>query len=200
MDNFFDQRQIELIKNLALEAGEIAKNFWLSRNFKITKKPDGSRVTSADIAVSKFIAEKLKLEFPQIPIICEEGNLREADDIFWLIDPIDGTSSFIEGSTEFAVNIALIKNKKPIFGLIYAPLFEGGKMIFCNEKSQILIQNNDNFWRNKNPIISEQNSLRIITSSRTKDDDILNFITQIYPKFITNFAVEKLSSDRKSVV
>jgi 3'(2'), 5'-bisphosphate nucleotidase len=194
LDNFFDKKQIELIKNIAFEAGEIAKKFWISRDFQINKKADGSRVTSADIAVSKFIAENLKSEFPQIPIICEEGNLREAGDIFWLIDPIDGTSSFIEGSTEFAVNIALVQNKKAIFGLIYAPLFEGGKMVLCNEENQVLIHNNDNSWRDKNPIIYKENSLRIITSSRTKDADIVNFITQIYPKFIQNFTVEKLSS------
>ncbi len=197
MSNFFTKLQIEKITNLALEAGEIAARSFEAKDFLVTKKADGSGVTSADIAVSKFLREHLQNEFPLIPIICEEGELREfSGEIFFLIDPIDGTSSFIKGDVEFCVNIALVKNKKPIFGLIYAPLFEGGKMAFSNEDNQVIIRQaqHNNLCRRVDLVEASDSRLLIITSSRSKDRDVVNCMAQICPKFSQNFATEKLSS------
>ena len=213
MPSFFTKFQIDKIVNLAIEAGEIAASAFTAKDFLITKKADGSSVTSADIAVSNFLREHLKNEFPAIPIICEEGELREiSGEIFFLIDPIDGTSSFIKGDVEFCVNIALVKNKKPIFGLIYAPLFEGGKMIFSDEENQvvkkicypernegsqeILPQEVLNCAQDDRINIQEDgsNTLRIITSSRSKDFDVANCMAQICPEFSQNFTTEKLAS------
>jgi len=211
--SFFKAWEIERILAFAIEAGEIAARAFLSKDFFIERKTDNSQVTTADIAVSKFLCEKLGAEFPQIPIICEEGDLREIDDdIFFLIDPIDGTSSFISGSVEFAVNIALVQNKKAVFGLIYAPLFENGKMIFCDEEDRIIlwdksekkqilkqVQDDGVFLKSAFPnrhleFISGSKTLRIVTSARTKDSDIEFYISQTHPNFTENFKVEKLSS------
>ena len=199
MSNFFTKLQIEKITNLALEAGEIAAHSFEAKDFLVTKKADGSGVTSADIAVSKFLHKHLQNEFPLIPIICEEGELREVSgEIFFLIDPIDGTSSFIKGDVEFCINIALVKNKKPIFGLIYAPLFEGGKMAFSNEDNQVMLKQaqHNNLCRRVDfvEVEASDNQLLIITSSRSKDRDVANFMAQIFPGFSQNFTTEKLSS------
>ncbi|MDX2083046.1 MAG: inositol monophosphatase family protein [Rickettsiales bacterium] len=194
MSDFFNQNQIEKIISCAFAAGEIADKFFRLRNFEVITKSDNTKVTSADIAISKFIDEKLTKEFPQIPIICEEGKLRQVDDIFWLIDPIDGTTSFIEGNVEFAISIALIKNNRAIFGLIYAPLFENGKMIFSNHKNQIIAQDKSG----KNAVIefskSSSDLLRIVTSPRTKDVDIKNYLKKFYPDIDKNFVVTRVSS------
>ena len=192
-----------------MEAGKIATKFFQEKNFEIKKKSDGSEVTSADIAVSEFLREKLAQEFPQIPVICEEGNLREASDIFFLIDPIDGTSSFIANSVEFAINIALVQNKKAVFGLIYAPLFEGGKMIFSDENDKVRIsssleQSSEDLMSFGSDVKLTRSSarlrrprmtrLQIITSSRTKDSDVEKYLAQFHPEFSQNFSVEKLAS------
>lgn len=195
MQNFFTKSQIEKIVSLAIEAGEIAAQAFRAQNFEVKKKADNSKVTSADIEVSKFLREKLSQEFPQISVICEEGDLREiVGEVFFLIDPIDGTSSFVSGSEEFALNIAIIKNKKPIFGLIYAPLFEGGKIIFSNEKNQVVSRNLQDEEKILQPKNIEQEKLRIITSARTKDRDVEKYLQQFLPNFSANFVVEKLSS------
>ncbi|MBP7709783.1 MAG: hypothetical protein KA100_01780 [Rickettsiales bacterium] len=195
MSSFFSKNQIEKIVSIALEAGEIAALAFKEKNFTIKKKSDHSQVTSADIAVSKFLHDKLSQEFSQIPIICEEGDLREiSDEVFFLIDPIDGTSSFVSDSVEFSVNIALVKDKKAIFGLIYAPLFEGGRMIFSNHKNQIIDRDFNGEQKILNATELDLSELRIITSARTKDVDIANYIEQIHPDFSQNFVVEKLSS------
>ena len=209
----FNQSQTKKIISFALTAGEIATKFFLEKNFEIKKKSDDSEVTSADIVVSEFLREKLAQEFPQIPVICEEGNLREAGDIFFLIDPIDGTSSFISNNVEFAINIALVQNKKAVFGLIYAPLFEGGKMIFSDENNKVKIlsflasslersfEDLMSFSSDAELIISSarlrrprMTGLQIITSSRTKDIDAEKYLTQFHPEFLKNFSVEKLAS------
>ena len=79
-----------------MEAGEIAKNFFYSRNFTINKKSDNSDVSSADIAISDFIYNQLGKLFPQIPIICEEkSKLSISGEYFFLIDPIDGTAGYV---------------------------------------------------------------------------------------------------------
>ncbi len=193
--SYFNKSQIEKIVEIAFEAGEIAANAQKSSNFKVMLKSDNSSVTTADVEVSKFINKKLSQYFPEIDIVCEEGNLREVSDTFWLIDPIDGTSSFIEGSSEFALNIALVKDKKVIFGLIYAPLFENGKIAFSNYDGNLVLQDK---YR-KNHTLSFENSyskerLKIITSSRTKDCDIKKYLDQFFPNYSNNFEVERLSS------
>ncbi len=193
--SFFNQKQIEKIISFALEAGEIAKKYFKSPNLVITTKSDKSKVTEADIAISKFLNKKLSEEFLQIPIICEEGNLREIrGDVFWLIDPIDGTSSFIEGNVEFAINIALVQKQKAIFGLIYSPLFENAKMILSNQKDEILLYENGIKKQIIKPFHPDKSKLSIITSLRTKDVDIQNYVTEFYPEFLNNFSVEKISS------
>ncbi len=196
MSNYLNQQQISEIFQIAIESGEIAKQFFYKNNFEVFNKNDGSKVSSADIKISKLIQQKIAQIAPNIPIVCEEGDVRNfEDELFFLIDPIDGTSSYINNNVEFCINIALIKNRKPIFGLIYAPLFEGGKMIFNNNQNQIVLYNHH---ENKNIIISKnifnKNYLSIITSSRTKNEDVENFVKKFYPQFVNNYKIEKLSS------
>jgi 3'(2'), 5'-bisphosphate nucleotidase len=193
--SFLTQEQIEKITQLAFEAGEIAKSYFKSSTLKTNRKPDNSLVSEADLVISKFLSDNLLKEFPQIPIVCEEGNLRVIDkETFWLIDPIDGTSSFIEGSDQFAICIALIQNKKAVFGLIYAPVFEGGKMAVMNGKNQVILIDrggNKTIPRGKR---NEDSDFRIIASVRAKQSDIDLFIAQFYFNLNKKITIERLSS------
>jgi len=195
----FDKNQIEQIVNIAFKAGEIAKNYLKNKNFSISKKADNSKVTSADIEISNFIGSSLKEIFKDIPIICEEGDFREYNsEVFFLIDPIDGTASFSELKDTFSINIALIKNKKPVFGLIYAPLFEGGKMAYSEGLEVKLfydILTNKKERNIKIVNLKEDNKeLRIITSVKTKEEDLNNFIEQFYPDMRNNCEIKRVSS------
>lgn len=91
-------------------------------------KSDRSPVTDADHAAEEIVLRDLSKLMPHVPVIAEEqvaaGILPEAGDFFFLVDPIDGTKEFLKGSGEFTVNIALIKQGKPCFGLVYAPAFQ----------------------------------------------------------------------------
>ena len=99
--------------------GESARNQNVS-NFEVNLKIDHSPVTSADLAANAAIFETLKSS--QIQICSEEKILGESARTFWLIDPLDGTKDFIEGSGEFCVCIALIEGGRPVLGVIYVPV------------------------------------------------------------------------------
>lgn len=201
MKNILKEHEINLISEIALNAGNIAKTAFLKKNFVVNKKIDDSKVTSVDIEISNYISQQLSKNFPLFKIVCEEGNFRNVtnEEIFFLIDPIDGTSSFINDNQEFSINIALIKNNKPIFGLIYAPLFEGGKMIFNDQNNNLinfnLKNNSKEFLKNKN---IKSNHIRIVTSARSKDEDIKNFTNQLLLNK-NQYLVEKLSSAVKFI-
>ena len=116
------QRAIEA----AIEASRAIIKIY-ERDFQQEFKHDGSPVTEADHAASACIENILA---PLgIPITGEESEkapyeLRQNWQQCWCIDPLDGTKEFIKRNGEFAVNIALIENGKPIFGLIAAPVEE----------------------------------------------------------------------------
>lgn len=191
MEVFFSIDQIRKIKKIGLEAGNIAKDFFINRKLLVTKKPDGSSVTDADIAVSEFIRQRLSLLFPSIPIVCEEGCNRACDDQFFLIDPIDGTSSFIKGEDQFTVNIALINKGRSVFGLINAPIFESGKMIFTNHQGSLTYLRGGQQECTLTAAAKSNSFTRIITSKRTDDLELSNYFKP------EKFKVEKLSSSLK---
>ena len=92
----------------------------LKKKIKLDKTP----VTNGDIEVNKILTAEILNLTPDIPIISEEtADNKEIKDLknFWLIDPIDGTYDYINDGDEFTINAALIINKRPAIGIIYAP-------------------------------------------------------------------------------
>ncbi|MBY0502107.1 MAG: 3'(2'),5'-bisphosphate nucleotidase CysQ [Alphaproteobacteria bacterium] len=91
---------------------------------EVFEKIDGSPVTNADYKSHSLLKEGLEKIAPYIPVVSEEDeaswNIKSP--YYWLIDPLDGTKGFIQKTGEFCINIALMKNNHPIFGLIYLPL------------------------------------------------------------------------------
>ncbi|MFT6073045.1 MAG: 3'(2'), 5'-bisphosphate nucleotidase [Alphaproteobacteria bacterium] len=109
--------------HIAIDAGQIILDIRHNRNLEIDFKQDQSPVTTADYASNTFIIEALQQHYPDIPIVSEEGvnDVTDMSDLFFLIDPLDGTRDFIEGTQDYCVNIALLQNYKPILGVIYIP-------------------------------------------------------------------------------
>ncbi len=117
---------LTLAKSIAREAGEAVLSIYDKGDFDAYQKDDDSPVTSADYLANDIINKRLKEATPHIPILSEENQnagLKEREhwDRYWLIDPIDGTQEFIARSGDFAVNIALIENNKPVIGVIFWP-------------------------------------------------------------------------------
>ncbi len=120
---------LEKIIPIAVEAGEEIMKIYRSADFGVEMKADNSPLTLADRASHNKIVEGLKKEFPDIPILSEEGREipfeeRKKWEKFWLVDPLDGTKEFIKKNDEFTVNIALIENNQAVLGVIYAPALD----------------------------------------------------------------------------
>lgn len=112
---------------IAREAGKIIMGYYNSI-LSVEVKDDKSPVTRADIEANSFIVDNLENYFPDIPIIAEESYVYGgpyAKDMkgktFFLVDPLDGTKSFIRGTGEFTVNIGLIEDGLAVAGVIYVP-------------------------------------------------------------------------------
>lgn len=90
-----------------------------------TLKGDGSPVTLADTRAEAILLAALRTAVPDIVVVAEEaaeaGDIPKAAPAFFLVDPLDGTKEFIRGGTDFTVNIGLISDRQPVFGMIYAP-------------------------------------------------------------------------------
>ncbi len=112
---------IEKIKALLYEANNMAK-YYRAKGLDISYKKDSSPVTNADTAISEYLVRELAEITPEIQIISEESNYNMPEqDLFWLIDPIDGTRGYIRGDDLYTVNIGLINNNKPLYGFITIP-------------------------------------------------------------------------------
>lgn len=135
------------IKNIVAEIADKASRVIMKNiNSPIKIKPDNTPVTKADLESDRIINELLLKAFPNIPILSEESTSIKkvyGDDLHWIIDPLDGTKSFIEGDEDFCVCIALAHNRKPILGCIAHPpsgiKWVGGKRIksYIKNKSKV---------------------------------------------------------------
>jgi 3'(2'), 5'-bisphosphate nucleotidase len=124
-----DKHIIQQLCNIAFEAGEVILTFDrdLSEQMDQQDKVDGTPVTAADLAANKVIEQGIKnLPIDAYPIISEEDpcsvNQIVSDFEFcWLVDPLDGTRGYVRGWDDYTVNIALVENGYPIFGVIVHP-------------------------------------------------------------------------------
>ena len=120
---------VEEVKLIAVKAGGAILEYFDEGDFEQFNKSDQSPVTSADYAANDIVLSCLQSLTPDIPIMSEEvEGLVLSDRVkwpeYWLVDPLDGTQEFVAGRPDFAVNIALIQNNKPVLGVIYAPVTE----------------------------------------------------------------------------
>ena len=117
---------LEPITDLAIEAGNAILAVYAT-DFDVESKSDESPLTQADLASHNCIVAGLAALTPDIPIISEEDGLPGFDvrgqwSRYWLIDPLDGTKEFVNRNGEFTVNIALIDNHRPVFGVVHVPV------------------------------------------------------------------------------
>ena len=95
------------------------------RGFQIERKADRSVVTAADHAAEAIILAGLRQALPGCTVVAEEevagGKVTAATEEFWLVDPLDGTREFTDGSNDFAVNIGLVRNGRPVLGVVGVP-------------------------------------------------------------------------------
>jgi len=101
------------------------------RDFDIEEKADASPLTEADMASHHALVGLLEALTPKVPILSEESaairyETRQTWQRYWLIDPLDGTKEFISHNGEFTLNVALVEDGVPVFGIVHAPALANG--------------------------------------------------------------------------
>ena len=126
-----------------IKAGEVIMQVY-SKDFSSELKSDKSPITEADLKSNQIIRKVLSKS--NLDILSEE----EKDDLarlenekLWIVDPLDGTTDFVNRTGEFTVMIALVENKKPILGVIGWPT---NRTLFIAQKGQGAYQFSDNSW------------------------------------------------------
>jgi 3'(2'), 5'-bisphosphate nucleotidase len=115
---------MDALTGITAHAAEAILDF--AKTPDVQRKADGSPVTAADEAAEAIICDGLKRLAPNVPVISEEHAAREkpkpiAGGSYFLVDPLDGTREFIAGRDEYTINIALMTDGAPLFGIICAP-------------------------------------------------------------------------------
>lgn len=126
MSDLNTEKVLEQLVDISRRAGlKILE--WYEGDMGITKKPDDSPLTRADLASHELINAELSSRWPEIPILSEESadipwETRKNWQRYWLVDPLDGTKEFINHNGEFTVNIALINDHQPVMGIVHVPV------------------------------------------------------------------------------
>jgi 3'(2'), 5'-bisphosphate nucleotidase len=119
-----DPALLDLVTVLAHRAGAEIRTI-RDRGFQVRHKADRSVVTEADQAAEALILAGLRAALPGCVVVAEEeaaaGVVSVATPEFWLVDPLDGTREFTNGGDDFAVNIPLVRDGKPVLGVVGVP-------------------------------------------------------------------------------
>ena len=156
MDEFISFANI-----LADESSKVVMKYF-RQNIKIEKKDDDTPVTIADKKSELKIRELINNAYPSHGILAEEfDDTKLNSEYIWVIDPIDGTRSFIAGHKDFGTLIALLYKRKPILGIINCPAH--------NER-----------WMGVKNRITTLNGKNTITSSKKTIKDCFTITTGLY--------------------
>ena len=174
---------IDEILKISNQAARLVMMIYGQQSLDVMKKTDHSVLTKADIESNTYICSSLEKLYPGIPIISEESvkqfayDERKNWDYFFLVDPLDGTKEFIQGNGEFTINIALVKNEKPVFGVVTAPAF--GLTYYAEEgKGAYKILNNEHIKLN---VHQPQNGIfRAVVSRSHYCEQTENYINNLH--------------------
>lgn len=182
---------LKIAVRAAIEAGRAIMKIY-SSNIEFGLKPDLSPITEADKDANDVI--NFYLNQTGIPVISEENKEvnygeRKKWNECWIVDPLDGTKEFIKRNGEFTVNIALVKEGRPILGVIYVP--EKKELYFGDvEKQQAFkMMVNDGKYEAGNltgasTIIpkGEKGSIRVVASRSHLNEETETFVNNLKSK------------------
>ena len=165
----------ETVISIAVEAGKEILQFY-DDPIEVEHKSDDSPLTKADLAAHHVIVDSLKKGYSGVPVISEEGgsaeySVRKEWGRYWLVDPLDGTKEFIKKNGEFTVNIALIENNIPVFGVVHIPA-TGITYVGYQSKGSFKVDGNGNWKRIYSDVPDLNKPVRIVCSRSHGSSDM----------------------------
>lgn len=191
----------------SIAAGKAIMEIYVKNDLQIETKEDDSPLTIADKKANDIISEYLVST--GIPIISEENKQTDYEERknwkhCWIVDPLDGTKEFIKRNGEFTVNIALIEDQKPVFGVIYVPVtwelywgdVENGKSFkFELDENQPLEQQLERAEEIKPGQTGEK--IRVVGSRSHMNKETLDYIDELKKKYNKEIEVVSKGSSLK---
>ncbi len=182
-----NEKNFTILKACILTAGEKILDIYHHSDFEsvVEWKQDNSPLTLADKTANDIIVSKLKELFPDDAILSEEeedDKSRLSQSRCWILDPLDGTKEFIKRNGEFTVNLALSVNKKPVLGIIYAPVL---KTIYWAEKGKGAFKQEKNGTIEKIHVTDRRTNLRFV-ASRSHNHPDMDKILNIHKDKVAN--------------
>ena len=169
--------------DILLKYGQYLKNPKYRNDF-IKNKANNEPVTSADLDVNNLIIKNLQDKYGNVSwdILSEESinnlsKLKINSDWLWILDPLDGTKDFIQGTGDFAMHLALNYRNKPIIGIVLIP-----------QRNELWIANGNKVWcENKNGIKKNHNlshcksigDMTVVTSKNHRNKELQTLISNI---------------------
>ncbi|MEL7835000.1 inositol monophosphatase family protein [Fodinibius sp. Rm-B-1B1-1] len=109
---------------IAEKGGDYTLNYF-NKSFDVERKSDDSPVTVADREAESIMREEIQKRFPEHGIVGEEHDDHNPEsNVQWILDPIDGTKSFIHGVPLYTTLIGVVVDEEPVIGIIYAPALD----------------------------------------------------------------------------
>jgi 3'(2'), 5'-bisphosphate nucleotidase len=153
-----------------------------SADLQVELKGDSSPLTLADKKAHHAIENILKST--GLPMLSEEGknisyDVRKHWDLFWLVDPLDGTKEFIKRNGEFTVNIALIENQKPVLGVVAVPVT--GELYYSTKGGGAYLKkdNDEKFLPKRSPVDLTVSALKIVASRSHMNEETQQFVNTL---------------------
>lgn len=173
-----------VIRKLAIEAGEKIMEIYGQDDFQVKSKSDDSPVTIADETADAHIFAGLRAAFPDAAIVTEEQSDTHGETAasFFIVDPLDGTKEFIHRRGDFTVNIAYVENGNPTMGVVYAPAKERLFLTDANGKSheELGAHDPDTIGEMKPISVStpDENALIVVASKSHLTDETKDYINK----------------------
>jgi len=188
--------ELDLAIEAVYEAGNSILEIYESK-YKTFTKSDDSPITEADLKSNEIIKDILsKTNHKILSEEDKDDQKRLSEEIIWIVDPLDGTSDFIDKTGEFTVMIALVKNKKPIIGVIGWPT---EKIIFAAQKGCGAFKFAEGRWEEISVTkVSELSKCKVVGSRHHLSEKEKMFIKKLGIKDFTSIGsslkVGKISS------
>lgn len=191
-------RLVNVMRFLALQAGEKIMQVYEGPDFEVRTKSDSSPVTEADEAADALIAAGLAEAFPQTPIVTEEQAASHDQHVstFLIVDPLDGTKEFVQRRGDFTVNIAYVEDGIPTRGIVYAPA--KGRLFYTLADGRSVEEIGPTFDIDKpgeqRPIsvsVPDNRGLKLVASKSHRDEAT--------DEYIARYAVRELTSAGSSL-
>ena len=162
---------LEFAKQLALDAGEIMRKYFL--HTETEWKEDSTPLTIADTTINRMVIERIAEAFPDHSVLGEEESaMRDGAKYTWVCDPVDGTMPYSHGLPISTFSLALCDDGKPVVGVVYDPFMmrmfsaTNGGGAYCNDEKMHVSDSRENLlisidaFPSTNPVVNADSSIR----------------------------------------